>query len=157
MTKNWFTTRDITRLTGLTPYMVDYLCRAEIVVPARMGSRGRGRGKARRFSFSDLVALRTYARLLQQGVSVKRLRSAHKTWTRHFKTTDAPVPAARFLITNGRDVYLKQPDEALAELTKGGQFAFSFVVDLHEISREIDEVASDDPLLTELIRNAKTA
>lgn len=119
--------------------MVDYLCRAKIVSPSRMGSRGRGRGRSRKYSFGDLVLLRTYARLLQQGVSVKRLKEAYLTWSRHFKTMDDQTMPARFLLTDGEKVYLREKEYVVAELSDKGQLAFSFIVDLHQVRQDVLE------------------
>jgi DNA-binding transcriptional MerR regulator len=126
------------RLSGLSITMIDYLCRTKIVAPSRMGSRGRGRGTARRFSFGDVVLLRTYSRLLAQGVSVKRLKEAHHTWSRQFKTLDDQLtPPPKFLLTDGHAVYLRTSDQVVAELNKDGQFAFGFIVDLHQVRDEV--------------------
>jgi len=89
------------------------------------------------FSFSDLVLLRTYARLLESGVSVKRLKKAHKTWSRQFKTLEDGAPPTRFLLTDGQNVLLRTPEDALIDLSSDGQFVFSFIVDLHQVRDEV--------------------
>jgi DNA-binding transcriptional MerR regulator len=132
-----FTIRDVERLTGLKAAMIDYLCRTKIVVPSRMGSRGRGRGIRRVYSFGDVVLLRTYAKLLKAGVSVKRLKVAHGTWSRHFKTLDQQAPPGRFLVTDGERVYFRDQQQALVDLSGEGQLAFAFVIDLLQMREEV--------------------
>lgn len=138
-----YTVRDAANLAGLSTSMIDYLCRAGIVVPSMMGSRGRGRGRGRRYSFGDIILLRTYARLLKQGVSVKRLKQAQKTWSRHYKKTmdHGALPPARFLLTDGERIYFRESAEIVSDLTTSGQLAFSFVVDLHKVRDEVLEKA----------------
>ena len=51
-----FRIKEAARYTGLTVKMVDYLCRREIVVPSTKGKTGRGR--ARSFTFGDLVFMK---------------------------------------------------------------------------------------------------
>ncbi|MCG8561526.1 MAG: MerR family transcriptional regulator [Hyphomicrobiales bacterium] len=133
---------DVARLTGLKPGMIDYLCRSKIVVPSRMGSRGRGRGKARVYSFGDVVLLRTYAKLLKAGVSVKRLKEAHGSWSRHFKRMDNQTPPTQYLVTNGERIFFKDRDEVLHDLNSDGQFAFAFVVDLSQMHTEVQSLAA---------------
>jgi len=121
--------------------MIDYLCRTKIVVPSRMGARGRGRGISRAYSFGDVVLLRTYAKLLKVGVSVKRLKSAHGTWSRHFKTMDQAAPPAQYLVTDGERIYLRDQHEVLTDLTANGQLAFAFIIDLHQMRDEVQKEA----------------
>ena len=128
---------DVERLTGLKRGMIDYLCRAKIVVPSRMGSKGRGRGVRRVYSFGDVVLLRTYAKLLKAGVSVKRLKDAHGTWSRHFKTMDHQTPPTQYLVTDGERVLFRDEKNVLTDLNSGGQLAFAFVVDLNQIHEEV--------------------
>ena len=137
MPKEWFSIRDIEKLTGLSPSMTDYLCRTKIIAPSNMGSKGRGRGKVRRFSFGDVVQLRTYAKLLKQGVSVKRLKEAHKTWSLHFKVLEIQTPPSEYLLTDGVRIYFRHPNKVLEELSTEGQLAFSFIIDLKQIHHEI--------------------
>lgn len=135
--KTAFSTREASRLCGLSTYMVDYLCRARLVVPSMSGRRGRGRGKERRYSFGDVVLLRTYSRLLATGVSVKRLKDAQKTWSRYYKTMDGQTPPTRLLISDGERVMLLEKANVISELNKDGQLAFSFIVDLRTIFDEV--------------------
>ena len=142
MDKDYYITRDVEELTGLSSHMIDYLCRSKLVVPSRTGSKGRGRGRARRYSEGDVVLLRTYARLLKQGVSVKRLKDAYKTWSRQYKTMDSGLPPARFLLTDGERIYFRETNEIVADLTQEGQLAFRFVIDLHKVHADVIKAKS---------------
>lgn len=119
------------RLSGLSVYMVDYLCRQEIIVPS--GANRKKRGKARLFSIADILMIRSLKVLLDRGISVLRLReSIHALRERYPEDVEGHFPE-RFLVTNGKDVLFKSKDGALENITEGGQFTFSFVVDLHTV------------------------
>jgi tetratricopeptide (TPR) repeat protein len=65
-----YTTRDVARLLGLSEPQVRAQARAGFLVP------GRGPGNSYRFSFQDLVLLRTARELARARVSPHRVRSA---------------------------------------------------------------------------------
>lgn len=121
-------------LAGLSKTMLEYLCRARLVMPT--ASPCRGRGHQRLYSFGDVVILRVVSRLLHNGISVSRMRAAldglrkHHVWV-----TRGSLPSA-LLVTDGRTVYLRRGHETLEDLI-GGQMAFAFVVELAGIEREI--------------------
>ena len=143
MVTSTFEIRDVERLTGLKRAMIDYLCRSKVVVPSKMGSRGRGRGIRRRYSLGDVILLRTYAKLLKAGVSVKRLKEAHGTWSRHFKTMDHQTPPERYLVTNGTRILFSDEKSILTDLNANGQLAFAFIIDLEQMYEEVqDKTAS---------------
>jgi len=137
LTKDWFNKRDIVKLTGLSKYMIDYLCRTKMITPSSTGSRGRGRGKARRFSFGDVVQLRTYGELLKQGISVKRLKDAQESWKKHFAESNQHTPPKRFLMTDGEHLFFCHSEDVVEELDKKGQYSFRFIVDIQQIKDDI--------------------
>ena len=65
-----FRIKEAARYTGLTVKMVDYLCRREIVVPSTKGKTGRGR--ARSFTFGDLVFMKILNDFLARGITVEK-------------------------------------------------------------------------------------
>ena len=81
--------------------------------------------------------MRTYAKLLKAGVSVKRIREAKRVWSRHFNTLDRDTLPTRFLLTDGERVYLREESNVLVDLNSEGQMAFSFIVDLHQVRSEV--------------------
>ncbi len=125
------------RLSGLSISMVDYLCRQGIVIPS--ASNRRTRGKARLFGISDILMLRSLKILLSRGVSVLRLRESINTLrVRYPDNIEGKFPE-RFLVTNGKDVLFKSKDGVIESINEGGQFAFSFVVDLHDVRDKLAE------------------
>ena len=113
--------------------MVNYLCRHDIVVPVGHGRRGRG--NQRKFSFGELIVLKSVARLLERGVSVLRLRKALISLREfHPQITREGMPGA-YLVTDGQDVYLRERAGVL-ELLVRRQLSFAFVVEMESVRRD---------------------
>src|SRR5579863_8326238 len=129
-----FLITDAAALSGLTPAMVDYLCRQKVLVPSVPGRRGRGR--ARKYSFGDVIMLRALSRLLGAGVSVERLKRALWALRPFYKNISrGPLPA-KYLATDGRVVFLRD-QEGLVDLDGSGQMSFLFVLELESLRRDV--------------------
>lgn len=133
---DWFSTNQAVSLTGMSKTMLDYLVRTEILVPSLSPKRTK-RGRGRRYSFSDIVALRTLAKLLDAGVSVKRLKvSLKRLFKSHSEITPRKIPG-KFLVTDGKDIYFWNKGKLLENLSIDGQLAFSFVMELKPIHNQV--------------------
>jgi hypothetical protein len=114
--------------------MLDYLCRTGLVEPSCGCSRGHGR--ARHYSFGDVVVLRLVARLAAAGISPLRMRKGLEYLrTFHPQITLKSLPASH-LVTDGEFLYLKGAGDPLERATDG-QYAFAFVVELEQLRREV--------------------
>lgn len=130
--KDWYNARTAAHLTGLSLAMVNYLCREELVQPAA-GSK-RGRGNARRYSFTDLLMLRVLRRLLVNDISVLHLKKSLKAM-RGRGVNCRDLLSQKFVVTDGHDIYFK--NEGVIELIESGQLAFAFVLELGAIREEV--------------------
>ena len=121
------------KLVGLSAPMLEYLCRHQIVIPNAAPCRGRGR--ARRYSFGDLVLLKVVSKLLANGISVSKMRAALRgLQKRHVDLSS--VLKKSVLVTDGRSVYLLDKSGTLEDL-RFGQMTFAFVVELNAIQVEL--------------------
>jgi len=139
ITKGWlgpFTPPQAARIAGLQYYQVDYLARTGLVVPSVQDSAGRGTW--RRYSFRDVVALRTVASLRRGGVTVQSLRRVSQ-YLRTVRGLNAPLADARLLIV-GNDVVMKQADELESVLRRPGQGMFQ-VINITQVTREVKAAA----------------
>jgi DNA-binding transcriptional MerR regulator len=139
----WYDTRDVSRISGLSMAMVNYLCRYGIVKPS--GSRARGRGTARKYLYADILLLRVIAKLLAQGISVMRLRKSLAALQKRGVRTSELV-SRRYVLTDGYNLYFQ--DKATLEQLDSGQLTFAFVLQLNALRTEVD---------TTLARYYKTA
>lgn len=127
-----FTANQAARLAGLTKCMLDYLCRHELVTPS--GNEARGRGRARHYTFADIILLRVVAKLLGQGISVLRFRESFLSAKRR-RANVREILARKYLVTDGVRVYLQ--NDGVLERIDSGQTSFAFVLDLEPVRRDI--------------------
>jgi DNA-binding transcriptional MerR regulator len=122
------------KLSGLTPSMLDYLCRQKVLVPAIRGKRGRG--NPRKYSFGDVVMLRALAQLLAAGVSVQRLKKAIHSLRPLYNSISRESLPSRYLVTDGSRVFL-QNKGTLLDLDGTDQMSFVFVLELESLRRDV--------------------
>jgi DNA-binding transcriptional MerR regulator len=64
----------VCRLVGITYRQLDYWARTDLLRPS--AKEASGSGSQRLYSFTDLIQLKVIKRLLDAGMSLKRIRSA---------------------------------------------------------------------------------
>jgi DNA-binding transcriptional MerR regulator len=130
-----FTAQQACRLTGCTPHQLRYWDRVDLVSPSVQSTGGRP-GKRRLYGFRDLVALRVVKSLLDNGMSVQRVRRA---WDYLRRTADMDRHLAEVqLVTDGLSIFRVASDEGeLVDALREGQLAF--FVAINEIAREVEE------------------
>ena len=106
--------------------------------PPCSGPGGRP-GRRRLYTFRDLVALRVVRSLLDNGMSVQRVRRA---WDYLRRTADMDRHLAEVkLITDGQSIFrIASDDDELIDALREGQLAFFVAID--EITREVEEDVS---------------
>jgi DNA-binding transcriptional MerR regulator len=127
-----YSPKQVAKVTGLSTYMIDYLCRTNLVAPTGGGLRGRGR--VRCYTFGDIVLLGVVARLLGQGISVLGFRQSFLS-AKQRHTNVRELLAKRYFVTDGENVYLQ--NEGVLERIDSGQLSFAFVLDLGPIREEV--------------------
>ncbi len=132
-----FRIKEAAHLSGLTVYMVDYLCRNGIVKPT--GCNKRGRGRVREYMFSDILILRVVSELLSKGISVLGLKKAFAALQKRGGSADE-ILKKKYLATDGKNVYFES--KGVLELLSTGQLAFAFVLELENVRNELIEKMS---------------
>jgi DNA-binding transcriptional MerR regulator len=112
-----------------------YWDRVKLVEPSIQSTGGRP-GKRRLYSFRDLVALRVVRSLLDNGMSVQRVRRA---WGYLRRTADMDTHLSEVrLVTDGQSIFRVASDEdELVDALREGQLAFFVAID--QITREVEE------------------
>jgi len=130
-----FTSQQACRLTACTPHQLRYWDRVGLVEPSIQGTGGRP-GRRRLYAFRDLVALRVVRSLLDNGMSVQRVRRA---WDYLRRTADMDRHLAEVkLVTDGQSIFrIASDEEELIDALREGQMAFFVAID--EIAREVEE------------------
>jgi len=134
--KAYYMSKELAYLTGLTHNMVTYLRRIELLVPLQPTNRpqlNRPRyGKARLYTFSDVLLGRSLRKLLDAGVSVKEIQESIRVLRDKLGGVPRDLATARVTIV-GKRIYLAPPHEHPVELTGDGQLAFSYMLDLKQL------------------------
>ncbi|MCB2222958.1 MAG: MerR family transcriptional regulator [Actinobacteria bacterium] len=130
-----FTAQQACQLTACTPHQLRYWDRVDLVRPSVQATGGRP-GRRRLYSFRDLVALRVVKSLLDNGMSVQRVRRA---WDYLRRTADLDRHLSEVkLVTDGKSIFrIASGDEEVIDALREGQLAFFVAID--EITREVEE------------------
>lgn len=124
-----YTTREVAQTLGIPPHRVRAMARQDYLEPGRVG-------RALRFSFPDVIVLRTALELQQAGVSARRI---HRTLRelREQLPRGRPLSAVR-IVAEGDEVLVQDRDTVWAPET--GQVAFDFAVE--ELASKVEPFAA---------------
>lgn len=130
-----FTAEQASRLSNCTHHQLRYWDRVGLVSPSIQSTGGRP-GVRRLYSFRDLVALRVVRSLLDNGMSLQRVRRAWD-YLRREGDMDNHLSDVK-LVTDGQTIFHVGNDEGeLMDALRQGQLAFFVAID--EIAREVEE------------------
>ena len=130
-----FTAEQACRLANCTHHQLRYWDKVRLVEPSVQGSGGRP-GVRRLYSFRDLVALRVVRSLLDNGMSLQRVRRAWD-YLRREGEMEGHLADVK-LVTDGLSIFRVSSDEGeLMDALRQGQLAFFVAID--EITREVEE------------------
>ena len=130
-----FTAEQACRLANCTHHQLRYWDRVGLVKPSIQGSGGRP-GVRRLYSFRDLVALRVVRSLLDNGMSLQRVRRAWDYLRREGEMENHLSDVK--LVTDGQSIFKVSADDGeLMDALREGQLAFFVAID--EITREVEE------------------
>ncbi|HEX9854602.1 MAG TPA: MerR family transcriptional regulator [Acidimicrobiia bacterium] len=133
-----FTAQQASQLTSCTAHQLRYWDKVRLVQPSIQSTGGRP-GRRRLYSFRDLVALRVVKSLLDNGMSVQRVRRA---WDYLRRTADMDSHLAEVrLITDGKTIFrIAANEEEFLDALRQGQLAF--FVAINEIAKSVEDDVS---------------
>jgi len=123
-----FQTRDVVQLLGISRRQLQYWAQTGLVAPSAHTPGGHGR-----YSFADLVALKTAKRLIDAGVSVQGLRRSITALRRILPSVEQPL-SELVLVATG-DVVLVLRDGAAFDAATGQEWIF----EVAELERDVEE------------------
>jgi DNA-binding transcriptional MerR regulator len=150
-----FTAHQASRFTGCTARQLRYWDQIGLVRPSIQQTGGRP-GVPRMYSFRDLVALKVVKSLLDEGMSLQRVRRA---WDYLNKRAGLDEHLAEVkLVTDGRSIFkvIRREHEVLDAL-KQGQMAFFVAIDevTRQVSDNVTEFRRDRDQFLRVLREAK--
>jgi len=129
-----FSCRQVAAITGLTTRQLAYWRRTGLVTPHSHTEGGHAR-----YSFTDLIALRTAKQLIDANVSVQRIRKCLQSLTHFLPTVDRPLAELSLVIT-GDVVLVFHAGNAFDALT--GQ---EWVFPIAELAAEVERLQRNQP------------
>ena len=125
MKNNAFTSKQACYLSGCTPHQLRYWDKVNLVSPSIQSSKGKP-GVPKYYSFRDIVSLRVVKTLLDNGMSIQRVRRA---WRYLTKNGDLSKQLSEVkLISENNSIYFEEDNQVLDAL-KSGQLTFFTTID----------------------------
>jgi len=153
--QNGFSRQQVANITGLSARQLNYWRRTGVIEPSNITQGGHAR-----YSFTDLIALKTVKQLLEHGVSLQKVRKSILALLQYLPLQQQPFSELKVIAT-GDVVLVFHQGVALDAIT--GQEWILEVADLEkEIVREYPDafqlvVEQDDFFTQELDRNKKVS
>lgn len=128
----------VCNLVGITYRQLDYWARTDLLRPSLQSATGSG--SQRLYSFSDIVQLKVVKRLLDAGMSLKKIRSAIEI-LRQQLANDRPLQDVT-LLSDGQTIYAARSPDELIDVFRRGQGVFGIALgpvqdelegDLHQL------------------------
>ncbi len=128
----------VCRLVGITYRQLDYWARTDLLKPSVQDARGSG--SQRHYSFTDVVQLKVIKRLLDAGMSLKKIRQAVEILRQQLRKS-RPLGEVT-LLSDGHTIYAAHNADELIDVLNGGQGVFAIAVgpvqkelttDLHDL------------------------
>lgn len=92
--QNGFSRLQVANITGLTARQLNYWRRTEIIKPANITQGGHSR-----YSFTDLIALKTVKQLLEHGVSLQKVRKSILALLQYLPLQQHPLSELKVIAT----------------------------------------------------------
>ncbi len=150
MKRDAFTSKQACYLSGCTSHQLRYWDKVNLVSPTIQSSNGKP-GVPKLYSFRDIVSLRVIKTLLDNGMSIQRVRRAWRYLTKNGNLEDQ-LSNIR-LVSDGKTIYTVE-DEVVFDALKSGQLAFFETIDT--VAKEVREDVSKFELDKERFLNLLT-
>ena len=150
MKRDAFTSKQACYLSGCTSHQLRYWDKVNLVSPTIQSSNGKP-GVPKLYSFRDIVSLRVIKTLLDNGMSIQRVRRAWRYLTKNGNLEDQ-LSNIR-LVSDGKTIYTVE-DEVVFDALKSGQLAFFETIDT--VTKEVREDVSKFELDKERFLNLLT-
>ena len=111
-------------LVDITYRQLDYWARTGLLQPSLR--QAQGSGSQRRYSFTDVVQLKVIKRLLDAGMSLKKIRSAVDILSQQL-ASDRPL-ADVTLLSDGQTIYAATSADEVVDVFRRGQGVFGIAI-----------------------------
>jgi len=119
-----FRAPSVCQLVGITYRQLDYWARTGLLKPTLKPARGSG--SQRLYSFGDVVQLKVVKRLLDAGMSLKKIRQAIEILREQLQS-DRPL-ADVTLLSDGQTIYAAHSSQEVVDVFRRGQGVFGIAL-----------------------------
>jgi len=140
-TEQGFRAPQVCKLVGITYRQLDYWARTDLMLPSLQVANGSG--SQRLYSFTDVIQLKVIKRLLDAGMSLKKIRDAVDNLRVELES-DRPLMDVT-LLSDGSSIYAVRSADELEDVFRRGQGVFGIAVGpvQSELEGEIHELFPD--------------
>lgn len=133
-------------LVGITYRQLDYWARTGLIKPSIQTAQGSG--TQRRYAFTDIVQLKVVKRLLDAGMSLKKIRSAMEL-LREQLASNNPLNDVT-LLSDGTTIFAAHSPDEVVDVFQRGQGVFGIAVGpvQEELEGEIHRLFPDEAAAT---------
>ncbi len=124
VTEAGFRAPQVCKIVGITYRQLDYWARTDLIVPSVQTARGSG--SQRLYSFQDIVQLRVVKRLLDAGMSLKKIRTAMDLLREQLQS-ESPLTDVT-LLSDGSTIYAAHSADEVVDVFRRGQGVFGIAV-----------------------------
>lgn len=144
MSEEGYRAPQVCKLVDITYRQLDYWARTDLITPSVQAAQGSG--SQRRYSFADIIQLKVVKRLLDAGMSLKKIRQAIEILAAELET-DTPL-ADVTLLSDGSTIYAAHNPSEVVDVFRRGQGVFGIAVgpvqdelkgQIHELFPEIQQ------------------
>lgn len=114
----------VCRVVGITYRQLDYWARTDLLKPSLQDAKGSG--SQRLYAFNDVVQLKVIKRLLDAGMSLKKIRQAVEILRQQLRKHQPLAEVT--LLSDGQTIYAAHNADELIDVLSGGQGVFAIAV-----------------------------
>ncbi len=119
-------------LVGITYRQLDYWARTGLIEPSVQTAQGSG--TQRRYAFADIVQLKVVKRLLDAGMSLKKIRSAMSILREQLASSNPLTDVT--LLSDGATIFAAHSADEVVDVFQKGQGVFGIAVG--PVQRELE-------------------
>ncbi|MEK6777723.1 MAG: MerR family transcriptional regulator [bacterium] len=121
-----FNSKTACKLTGVTQRQIDYWDKTHLIKPSV--KEASGYGSVRLYSFVDLVQLKVLKTLIDQGISLQKVRKSISYLKKNFPEIRKPLAELRF-ITDSKTIFiLTRNKKVILDTLAKGQLVMSIAI-----------------------------
>ncbi len=124
MSEEGYRAPQVCKLVDITYRQLDYWARTDLITPSVQAAQGSG--SQRLYSFADIIQLKVVKRLLDAGMSLKKIRQAIEILAAQLET-DTPL-AEVTLLSDGSTIYAAHNPSEVVDVFRRGQGVFGIAV-----------------------------